>query len=173
MDRALESTDRAYFKARYASKSGNTAHTVDGKVMAFSRVFVSSFVFPKDLRVMGNVDCYLYFSNITAGFKYIHVREAVVYSKRPSTIADFIKFNIRCNASMAIMKQSFEPELVSREYTMSKMEARKGLLLELFKNPFGVVTIHILDRYTQWRSHGQVKNFNSTWDLVETTKKLY
>ncbi len=168
--KALASTQRAYHASQYFTRGGHTAKTVDGKLMAFSRKYITTFKFPEDLSQMGNTDCYTYFVAITQGFKYRHAYEAVVYGKNPGTVKDYIKFTLRCNASNAILRKSFASELIDYEYLIPKKYLLKGLLKELFRNPLGLFYIFLVNKYIKNTSYHSKQKFNPTWSPIATSK---
>lgn len=169
---ALAAVQRAYHTSQYKGASSSTARTVDGKLMAFSQAFYSSFQFPLDKALVGNVDCYLYFSAITTGFEYAHAYEAVVYGRNPESVADYVQFSIRCSVSNIILNRNFDPTLIAREYAIPSKEIVKGLRKEIFRNPLKLLFVFVINQYVKWKVSRTTHSFSPVWDTINTARKL-
>lgn len=170
--KALASVERAYHGNQYKTANGNTAKTVDGKLMAFSRSFIRTFVFPENLEVMGNVDSYLYFSLREADLEYKHVYDAIIYGKNPATVSDFVKFSSRCGSANKLLQKNFGKELVNNEYKIDPKTLFKGVLQELLKNPPGLLFIFLLNQYIKLNNLFFPRKFVSKWELINTAREI-
>ncbi len=171
VERGVISGFRAFEKVKIKVKSGNSVLTCDGKTMIFTKKFIQALEFPKDLKKIGNVDGFMYFSCINIGFKYRFVKDAIVKFKCPSTVADFVKWTTRNNLSREILKKKFGSK-VSEEYVAPIIPFTYYRIIEFLKNPIGSLLIFILNIYCAIQAKYFKKNFSLTWDLVKTTKDL-
>lgn len=89
IERGVNSSFRVYSKLK---DSGNGAYSCDGRVLALSKKFASSTYIPPK---MIGIDAYLYFAATTKGFKFKHVKDAIVNYRSPATVSDQIKQNTR------------------------------------------------------------------------------
>lgn len=170
-EKAANSAFRVYEKMRYTIRSGNNEFTCDGKVLALSKSFIKSLKIPKSYRQIGNADSFLYFSCVTRGFKYEHVKRAVVKFKLPSTLKDYLSLTIRNNTDPYILKRRFG-KVVEIEYRKPKLAFYYFGLIEFFKNPVGTMFIAIFSLYVKYKAKQVQKAFNPTWDIVLSTKNL-
>jgi GT2 family glycosyltransferase len=170
IDKAITSTFNGYKRIRERN-SGNQKFTVDGKVLALSKEFSRSLVIPQDTAFMGCADTYLYFACITGGYKYRYASRAEVFYRNPTTIHDYLKWVSRNNANRSILKKSFDPKIVDREYTFPD-EYKKYFYVEFLKNPIGCTFIQVLKIIRKMRTRSIEKNFDSKWETVATTKNL-
>lgn len=169
---AVRSGYIAYKKMADTNKGGNNIFTVDGKILAVSKQFTDTVEFPKDLRIMGNVDKYIYFLNITNNLNYYFVKNAVVNFKMPTTIKDFIRWQTRNYKSNKYIMREAWGKLVEKEYEYSKHSFRYYKLIEFLKNPLGSVFILILGIYCSYNAKKEQSSFETKWDLVSTTKDI-
>mgnify|MGYP000320082002 CR=1 FL=1 len=173
IEKAVTSAEKIYNVAKYESGNCNTANTTDGKTMSFSRAFIEKFKFPENLGIMGCVDSYLYFSARKLGFDYIHVKDAVVYGTNSSTVKDYIKFHIRVFAHSMNMKKLFPIETAKEQNFLSKRTIIRETAKEVFRNPFGLAAIFLLNRYAKKKARElSAQQFNATWDIVATSKNV-
>jgi glycosyltransferase involved in cell wall biosynthesis len=170
--KALATVQRAYHHSQYDPEDLHTAKTVDGKLMAFSRKFYSGFRFPENTELVGNVDCFLYFSAITTGFLYYHAYDVVVYGRNPESISDYIQFTVRCNISNKILSKSFDEGLVSSGYKSSRTKVVKGVARELLRAPHYLLLVFAVNKVIKWRTRRSLPHFSPLWESVKTTKEL-
>ena len=164
------STFRAYERSRYRVNNGNNKHTCDGKVLGFSKKFIQSIKFPSNYDDLGNVDAYLYFLCIKNGFKYLHAKNAIVYFSFPSTLRDYIRWNTRNNMNQYILEKQFG-SIVNQEYSFPSKSFNTSLFIELIKNPVGGLFIFLVGRYCKYKAKRNYQTFNSTWDVITSTKR--
>lgn len=165
------STFRAFERTRYSFLGGNNKMTCDGKLLAISKDMLSRIKFPKDKSKMGNVDAYLYFSNIIEGFTYKHVRKAVVFFEFPNNLSDYIKWTTRNNSNKLVMKKRFG-EIVDKEYEIPKQTHAASMFYQMIKNPLGAVFIFLIGLFAKQKSISYANKFESTWKVVSSTKKV-
>lgn len=171
ISRAIASSFYAYYKMALSVDNGNNIHTYDGKVMCLSKSFKDSLLFPEDLRLMGNVDSYIYYACKKNGYTYHFVEGAVVGYLCPTTMSDFLRWFIRNNANDPIMRKQFGP-LVDKESVKPQRAYMYNLVLELLKNPLGGIFIFVMGFYIRFRAQDYAKNFDQTWEVVASTKQL-
>ncbi len=169
---AVRSGYNAYKRMSEALRQGNNVYTVDGKALCFSRKLTKIIKFPKDYKIMGNVDKFIYFSSISNKLKYRYVNNAIMYFKCPSTINDFTKWQIRNYKSNNYIVRMAWGKLVDEEYKYSKMKFVYYKLIEFLKNPIGSMFILTLGIYCSIKAASAKREFEITWDLVQTTKNL-
>ncbi len=172
VESAINSTFEAYDKMGQNVKEGNSVFSVDGKIMVFSRKAVEAFKYPKDYRLMGNVDSYFYFECITKGFEYRQARNALAYYRNPSTLKDYLKWTIRNNASGQVLKPIYGEAIVNREYQSKKTDLIKYALIEFLKNPLGCLFILVTRVYISLKTKSYSSNFEQQWEVVETSKLI-
>ena len=171
IEKAANSAFRVYEKMRYTIRGGNNEFTCDGKVLALSKPFIKSLRMPKNYEQIGNTDSFLYFSCLANGFKYKHVKNAVVKFKLPSNLKDYISLTVRNNTDPYILKGRFG-KAVEMEYKKPKLAFYYFGLIEFIKNPIGSIPIFIIGLYVRYKARQIQKAFNPTWDLVKSTKNL-
>ncbi len=172
IEKAVASTDRIYAKARYSGGDYNNATTVDGKAMAFSNNFIENFEFPSDLKMLASVDSFFYFAAQKLGYTYMHVKDAVVFGRGPGTLKDYIRFNSRIFANHIILGVSFDSKVIHENYKINRLSLLHNICIEFIRNPFGLVAILFINRYVKRKAKQVAQNFNQTWDVVTTSKKL-
>lgn len=170
VEKAVISSFRAYEEMGINLRNGHNHFTCDGKVLVLSRRLIDSLAFPSDYKQIGNVDTFLYFSCLTNGFKYRHVKEAKVLYRCPSNIKDYIKSTTRNNSQFYLLKKSFG-NLLEKEYQIPK-SIYKYYFKEFLKNPIGCLFIFITGVYVKIKAKSFEKTLTSTWDVVGSTKKL-
>lgn len=171
IDKAIQSTQRAYQRMREEINGGHNLFTVDGKVMALSSAFREKLVFPANLKQVGNVDAFVYLSCIQNGFKYRYAKNALVYFRNPVNFNDYVKWTARNDSTPKMMKQLFGG-LADKEYTLPKNSMLYYACIEFLKNPVGCLFIAVSRYYIQRKASKLSKNFNSTWETVQSSKHL-
>jgi len=170
IERAINTSSRAYEKMREEYKDGNNKYTCDGKALAISKKFADSLTIPDDPKKAGNLDVYLYFACLKNNFEYKHAKDAVVYYRNPSTLHDYMKWFIRNNSNRHILKDEFG-ELVDREYkTPSKLIYYK--FVEFVKSPVETIFIFLTGFYIRHKAKSHAKIFNETWSVIGSSKNL-
>lgn len=172
VQKAILSTYNAYDVMRYSFKHGNNVFTCDGKTLVLSKEFIKTIRFPKNASNVGNIDAFLYLSCIKNGFSYYHVREAVTYFLLPKTVSDYLLLQPRNNANQTVLKKTFG-DLADREYEVSRKSLLKGMVIEVFKNPFAAFFIFCIGIYGKNKSKKIARNFEYLWETVKSTKKIF
>lgn len=164
------STFRAYERVRYLINQGKNKYTCDGKMLVLSKEFIQSLTIPDDLRELGNVDAYLYFSCLVNGFDYEHVQLARIYFSFPTSVVEYIRWYSRNNANQLILQKKFG-QLVEKEYALPKGELIKSELKELLNHPLRCIVALVLGTIAKRQSKTVAKTFNPTWDVISSTKR--
>ncbi len=171
IDNAITSSVKAYIKMRYTFRDGNNKYSIDGKILALSNLFIKKLHFPKNISAMGTVDLYLYFSCISHGFTYLHIKNAVVYYRNPTTFKDYVNWTSRNNANIYELKKRFG-QLVDEEYKKPTLLLLWFCMGEFIRNPLGCLFIFLTNFYIQFKAKKMGKNFNPTWEVITTSKNL-
>jgi glycosyltransferase involved in cell wall biosynthesis len=172
IQRAVSSSFWSWHLAALEENKGNNAHTCNGKILALSSDLISALQFPEDLGLMGNVDAYLYFACLKAGFNYRFVKGAEVYYPNPSTIRDYVKSVSRNNDNFAPLAAAFGRQTVLSEPALPKAKLLKYKFAEFIKNPAGSLFIFFLGIYIALKLKLFPKPFNPLWETVATTKNI-
>jgi cellulose synthase/poly-beta-1,6-N-acetylglucosamine synthase-like glycosyltransferase len=167
---AVRSGYNAYKKMGDYIRHGNNVYTCDGKALCFSRELAKSIHFPDDLKLMGNVDHYMYFSCLKNKLKYVYVANAIMYFKCPSTISDFTKWQIRNYKNNRYIFRKAFGKLAEEEYTMPTKVFNKYKFIEFLKNPLGGIFILILGQYCLYKTIQTKNEYENMWSVVGTTK---
>jgi glycosyltransferase involved in cell wall biosynthesis len=104
VEEAINTTFHAYDPLRTRLRGGNNIYGCDGRILALTKKFASLVHVPGD--TIAN-DAYLYFSCLSKGFEYRHIRNAVVWFRSPSTVRDQIRQNKRFVAAHTRMERYF------------------------------------------------------------------
>lgn len=171
LQRAINTSFRSYELMRKTIKNGSNKFTCDGKVMVFSRDFAKKITFPKNKKLLANVDTYLYFENLRVGYQFKFLKNAIVYFKFPATLKDYIDWNLRNNSSKYVLYQTFG-NIVYKESQIPLNTYIKHTILESIKNPLGATFLFILHRYTNSKAKDYAENFNPLWKNLDSTKKF-
>lgn len=171
VQKAVISGFNAYYRMRYEINNGNNKWTCDGKVLLLTKAFLNKIIWPKNNNDLGNVDAYMYFSCLSNNIIYEHIKEAKVYFKTPSTVSDYIKWNARNNSNKFLLLKTFG-DLVQKEYLIPWRIKYRYMILESIKNPFGAIFLYTIKLYTAVKARQIAKNFDSKWEVVETTKEM-
>lgn len=171
IQRAIESGFRAYERAKLEIRDGNSPLTCDGKSLLFSRPFVRTIVFPRDLATLGNVDTYMYCLCVKNGFEYRFVRSAFVGFKNPDTLSDLVQWTRRNNESILLIRKRFG-SILDDDFNAVKHLFTKHKIIELFKNPVGCFLLAAVTAYCSVAISLTPATFNPRWDIVRSTKQI-
>lgn len=171
IEAVILSSFNAWDNMRQKIRNGRNIFCVDGKVMAFSRSFVSAFRFPDNLKQMGNVDAFFYMACVAQGFSCEYAREARVYYRNPSTFSDYVEWVSRNNSNQGLLRKQFG-QLVDKEYAKPFWLYTRCVLAEFVKNPLAGLFIFFSRFYINHLAEKKSKNFIQTWKVIETSKDL-
>lgn len=166
---AANSSFNAFYKMRNSLKNKNNKFTCDGKVMAFSRIFINNLQLPLE-KEMGNVDSYLYFSVLSSKYKYKHVKNAKVYYRNPLTVGEYINWITRNNSNRYILKNIFG-DIVDKEYKQ-KSNIWLYKTREIIRYPIQGFFLLVVSIIVKFKSKRYAKNFNPMWSLIISTKNI-
>lgn len=170
LERAIESGFRAYERAKMQIREGNSSLTCDGKTMHFSKAFIQSIKFPKNLSNMGNVDTYMYCLCIRNGFEYRYVHDAIVGFGNPTSVTDLTRWTRRNIESLKLIRSQFGT-ILDDDYNRAKHLFDKEKLIEFFRNPIGCLLLAGVTTYCSLAISFTPATFNPRWEVVRTTKK--
>ncbi|EKD64428.1 MAG: glycosyl transferase family protein [uncultured bacterium] len=171
IERAAVASSYTHDRMRKYIKNGNSKYSSDGKIMVLSRELVKKINFPTELNEMGNADTFIYLSCIDSGFKFRFLENAVVFCRMPQNIKDLSRWQIRNNSNRFILRKRFKT-LVDKEYAKPPLLFWTCMIPEVFKNPAGCIFIFFFSLYVIYQGKRYAKNFNPTWDLIETSKRI-
>ncbi|MBI1863729.1 glycosyltransferase family 2 protein [Candidatus Woesebacteria bacterium] len=169
--KAYFSSFNAYHRTAYKLKDGDNKHTCDGAILAFSKNLIKKVKFPKEDKRLGNVDAYMYFATLTNGFKYRFAKNARVYFELASSHSEILSRFSRNNSNKYLLISQFG-DIVKKEYKLPNAEHSKSLVIEFLKNPLGSIYIYSMGRYSEYKGKQIAKNFNPTWQVIESTKNI-
>lgn len=167
IEEGVNTTFYAYDKLRILLKEGNNAYGADGRILALSKKFAGEVNVPVDM--IAN-DAFLYFSCITKGYHFRHVRKAQVWFRSPTTIKDQIRQNKRFVAAHHRMERYFG-DVVQKEYAVPPHLLIVLYLLQLIRRPIHGLAIYIINLYCKIRAKQDEKAMNARWQMAFTTKK--
>ena len=171
VERVAYSGFKIYENLRYKNNDGNNILSCDGKTLGFSKKFIDRLNFPSESRLMGNVDSFLYYSCLSAGLKYGHARDAIVYYRLPSTVADYVKWMIRNNSDRGLLEEQFG-KVVNIEDRISKNWFVYFIMKEFFIHPLRVISLIVLGIYIRIMNLISRQKFSPFWDVVSSTKRI-
>jgi len=156
-------------RMRQSLKNKNNKFTCDGKIMLLSKRFIKSMKFPKNLAEMGNVDAFFYFSCIENNFIYRFNKNAEVVYNYPSSVNDYVKWQVRNNSNAKIMQKRFGT-LVKKEFKLPKKYFSFLTLNEIVSNLDSVLFLIFLHFYVLFKIRNADKWFKPKWEVITTTK---
>ena len=167
IEKGVNATFQAYSPFRTILKNGNNAFGCDGRILALSKVFANAVAVPENM--IAN-DAFLYFSCITKGFAFRHVREAQVWFTSPRNIKDQIRQNKRFIASHYRLERIFG-SIVPAEYRVPKFLLYKLQLKEFIKAPFSSLSVFLINLYCKIRAKRDERKMNAKWLMAHSTKE--
>lgn len=169
IENAVNATVQSYLPLRLVLRGGNNIFSADGRLLALKKELARKITIPPDM--IAN-DAFVYFSCLNLGFKYRHVPKAVVNFRSPQTLKDQINQNTRFVAGPIRMMKYFPKTLVEREYSVPFYLSMKYKINQFILNPFGCITIYLINTYCRLKARLIENRLNSKWDIAVTTKKL-
>ena len=115
-------------------------------------------------------DAFLYFSCITSGFKFRHVRRAKVWYRSPATLKDQLRQSKRFAAAHFRLERLFG-DIASEEYAVPRSLRYKEFFLQFIQNPIHSLAILAINRYCKHAARREEKSMNAKWPMALTTKK--
>ena len=169
--KAYLSSFNAYRRTGYLLNNGHNKNTCDGAILAISRNLIKKIKFPKKDGDLGCVDIYMYIQTLRNKFKYYFARNAIIYFNLASNHEDLVSRFSRNNSNIYLLKNQFG-DIVENEHNITKTNHSKSMFIEFVKNPIGSLYIFIVAKYSEHKSKSIAKNFDPTWKVIESTKKI-
>lgn len=170
----LESAVNTYLYARNQLKKTfdfqNNCLAAHGRIIAFSRDFAESILFPSD--ILGD-DAYSFLSCQTFGFKFYYHDKAIVWYRSPQNIKEYTNQASRYFIGAHQLYQYFDPVLIKTSYKIPTVVKVKILLLQLLKNPLGYAFLKIINLYTIVKTRPFLEQINVKWTPVTSSKRLF
>lgn len=170
IQKATNSSFKAYRKMSYSYNNGKNIFSCDGKVLILTKDFTKKIKFPKDTAQMGNVDAYLYLSCLKLKFNYMFIKNTSVYFTFPSTVKDYLNWTARNNSNFYLLQREFK-SLVLKEYRKPKSLIMYQAF-QFLKNPTGSIFVYLMRILVNNRAKKNASDFNSLWDTIKTSKLL-
>lgn len=165
IERGVNCSFRVFDKLRVL---GYWAYGCDGRILAMTKKFAKSVSVPKDM--IAN-DAFMYFWAITHGFKFKHVRSAIVNYRSPQTIKDQIRQNTRFIAAHYRLERIFG-SIVPQQYKMPSGYYFKETLKEFVKHPIDASVLFCINLICRWKAKRSERNLTAIWQIAQTTKNL-
>lgn len=147
---------------------GRWAYGCDGRILALSKDLARNTQIPNDM--IAN-DAFMYFWAKTKGYKFKHVRNAVVYFRLPSTIRDQIRQNTRFVAAHYRLARIFG-SMVKEEYKMPKGFYIQETFKQFSKHPLDAGLLFLVNLICRYKALKGESKLTSIWQIAETTKSL-
>lgn len=158
---------REYLEQEYSFN--NSVYGAHG-CLIYSQKFGKSLKIPPDIM---SIDTFSYFACITRGYKFVHVKDAVIYYRSPQTIKDQISQAKRHYAGGLQVEKYFGTELVDREFRVPKLIMLKIMFFQILKNPLGYIFLKILNTYCAYKSRTLLNNkLNIEWEPINSSKAI-
>jgi cellulose synthase/poly-beta-1,6-N-acetylglucosamine synthase-like glycosyltransferase len=169
VEKAVNCTTLAYYPLKTTYKGGNNIFSVDGRLLAYKKHFISKVKVPAD--TIAN-DAYTYFCCIKKGFKYKFVESAKVYFRSPNTLNDQLRQNTRFVAAPIRMSKLFSKKFAEKEYFVPKSYLGLLMFKQFIKHPIMCAFIFLINRYCQLKALQKESTFTALWPMAVTTKAL-
>lgn len=166
IESAVNSSFKAYDYLRSFYKNGNSVYGCDGRILALSKPFSRKVHVPHDM--IAN-DAFMYFACITSGFEFRHVRDAIVWFRSPTTLADQIKQNKRFIAAHFRLAKIYG-DVVWHEYHIPKHIILWLLFKQCVKSPIKSIFIFGLNRYIRHKAKQEEGYMTAMWPMAVSTK---
>ena len=165
IERGVNCSFRVYDKLRVL---GYWAYGCDGRILAMTKQFAKSITIPSDM--IAN-DAYMYFAAKTKGFRFVHVRNAIVIYRSPSTIRDQIRQNTRFIAAHYRLEKIFGP-IVQQEYKMPNGFYAKESFKEFTRHPLDAASLFLINIICRIKARITEQKLTAIWDIAKTTKQV-
>ena len=169
VERAVYSTFKVFEKSREEKNGGHNLFGCTGACMAVEQKFAKSIRFPKVI----NEDDYLYFSCVSRGFKFRHVRDAKVYYKLPSKLSDYMKQVFRSNPEAVLINfEKYFGPLVKKEYQRSRVFYALSVIKVFLQDPIPVLLIISANILARPFFSIVQSRYKLEWYTASSTKRL-
>lgn len=165
VERGVNCSFRVFDKLRVM---GYWAYGCDGRILAMSRKFAKTVKIPNDM--IAN-DAFMYFFALSHGFKFKHVRDAIVEYRSPDNIRDQIRQNIRFIAAHYRLERIFG-EIVPAQYKMPEGYYIRETFKEFVKHPLDSLTLFGINLICRYKAKKNEKKLTAIWQMAESTKTL-
>ena len=147
---------------------GINVYTCHGAARAFSKKYFKRFSF----KGIVAEDAYSYFTCVSRGLKYAYAKNAVAFIRLPGNMKDHSRQSFRFTHARTKFLNSFDKELLSRSYNLSKKKAIKGLLISLVRNPVEMSMYLILLVYMRLLPYVIPHEHTTVWQVAASSKNL-
>ncbi len=169
IENAVNYSFNAYAPLRKILRGGNNIFSADGRMLSYKKELVKKINIPATM--IAN-DVFTYFCCKTFGYKYKHVEIAIVHFRSPQTIRDQIKQNTRFVAGKERMKEYFNRNLVSFEFSIPRRMLFGLMLYQLIQHPIHCVVIFVINSYCRFKASTTDQKMTALWKVAASTKLL-
>lgn len=158
---------------RYAREALEKEYSFNNSVygahgcLVYSRKFGKSLKMPSDII---NDDTYSYFSCIAQGYKFAHVKDAIILYRSPQTIKDYISQATRHLAGALQNQKRFGESVVIKWRKVPLTVNIKLILYQLLKNPAGYITLKLITLYCIYKSRRLAGKITTQWQHITSSK---
>jgi glycosyltransferase involved in cell wall biosynthesis len=171
VERASVSVFRVWERISGSMPQRDSVFTCDGAAMCLAGRFARSIRLPGDLGLVGNVDAFLYFSCMTAGFRYVHACGAVAYYRSPSSPGDYVARNARNDSQKPLLQEQFGA-VVAKAFRIRPLLYWKSVGTEVLHNPLTAAFVFIVGFYVRSVARSLARNASPTWETLKSSKQL-
>lgn len=165
IERGVNCSFRVFDKLRVM---GFWAYGCDGRIMAMTNKFAKSVKIPEDM--IAN-DAYMYFFALSHGFKFMHVRDAIVNYRSPDNIRDQIRQNTRFIAAHYRLEHIFG-SIVPQQYKMPKGYYVRETFIEFMKHPADAISLFCINLICRYKAKKNESKLTAIWQMADSTKSL-
>lgn len=167
LQRGIYATFKVFDESRLYKNNGNNIFGCNGGCLAVRKTFADQIKFPNVL----NEDDFLYFSCLSKGYNFRHVREAVVFYKMPLTTKDHMKQTLRSSPeAITLNYKKYFGKTVATEYSRPSAFYIKSILKTFLKDPLPTTYIVIVNFFTHKIIPLVTKNYKLSWYTAKSTK---
>lgn len=166
-EKAVYSTFLVFYETRNQIKGGHNIFGCTGHILGMRKEFTKEIRFPKII----NEDDFLYFSCISKGYIFRHVKEAEVFYKLPANLSDYLRQVFRSDPEA--VSQNFTKyfgDLVRKEYHRGFLFYAKNVFKVFKKNPIGVAYISIVNLFCKPLFPIISRQYKLNWYTAKSTK---
>jgi len=166
IENAVNASFRAYDPLRTKLRGGNNIWGCDGRILALSKKLTRSLRIPE--KIFAN-DAFLYFSAVTSGYEFRHVRSAKVWFRSPATLTDQIRQNRRFVSAHYLLERIFG-SVVPSAYAAPKRLLYQLMFTQFVKMPVHTLAIFFINLYCKFKAREGARSINAKWPIAVSTK---
>jgi len=166
-ERAVYATYLVFNDSRHSLNGGNNIFGCIGSCLALRGSFAKGLRMPPTM----NDDDFLYFSCISAGYKFRNLPNAVVNYRLPTNHLDYLRQSFRSNPPAAIRNtRKYFGDIVEREYHRPLSFLMKSILRAFRKGPIAASYIVLINLLLTPFYSLIVRRYKLSWFTASSTK---